>query len=247
MRIILLSGLLWLQACLASGEVRIWVQETNGLASVQYQCLAGEVVRSFALDVTIDHGVIRSVTNYFRGLSTAAAQGYGVFPGSFRDTITVNSGTNADWSASAYSPVAVTADSLGATLPGLNSSGVTLELAAIWDPTIAGATPPSSGTLCALELSQPANVTLAANLARGGIVGAPSDLIITPQFYGALVGPAISGTTFLNGVMTINFQGGELETAPAVDGPWAGTANTTGTYSETLGQNPAGFYRVRRH
>ena len=127
------------------GIVRVFVQGTNGVANINYECTAGEVVRAFALDVTVDQGQILGITNYFRGPSTAAAQGYGIFPALFRDNVTVSSGTNANWNASGYGPVAVAADNPGGTLPGLNSSGVTLELGALWDPTVPAAIPPARG------------------------------------------------------------------------------------------------------
>jgi hypothetical protein len=237
---------LWLLAVSAQGSVRVYVQATNGMASINYECTAGEVVRAFALDVTVDRGQILGVTNFFRGPSTPTTRGYGLFPASFRDTITVSSGTNANWNASAYSPVAVVADNPAGTLPGLNSSGVTLEFGGIWDPSVPAAMPPASGTLCSLQISQTANVNVSANLTRGGIIGA-SDITSTPLFAGALVGPAITRATLENGVMTVLFQGGELESAPDLNGPWTGTGNTTGRYTETPGPLPAKFYRVHYH
>jgi hypothetical protein len=237
----------WLFAVPAQGSVQVSVQATNGMAFINYQCTAGEVVRAFALDVTVDRGVILGVTNYFRGPSTATARGYGLFPASFRDNITVTSGTNANWSATAYSPVAVTADNPGGTLPGLNSSGVTLEFGAIWDPAVPAAIPPSSGTLCSLQISQTANVSVSANATRGGIIASSSDITITPSFVGALVGPAITHAAIENGLMTVLFQGGELESAPDLNGPWTGTGNTSGRFTETPGPLPAKFYRVYYH
>jgi hypothetical protein len=231
----------------ARGTVRVFVQGTNGLANINYECTAGEVVRAFALDVTVDQGQIHGITNFFRGPSTASAQGYGIYPASFRDNVTVYSGTNANWNVSGYSPAAVVADNPGGTLPGLNSTGITLEFGALWDPNVRAAIPPSRGTLCSLQISQTANVTVGANLSRGGIISAPPDIPITPQFAGALIGPAIISATPVNGVMTILFQGGELESAPAVTGPWTGTGNRSGTYTETLGTSPAKFYRVHNH
>jgi hypothetical protein len=247
MRKLLLLLNLFLLVPSAPAIVRVFVQPTNGLAYINYECTAGEVVRAFALDVTVDRGQILGITNYFRGPSTASAQGYGIFPASFRDHITVSSGSNANWSVSGYSPLAVAADAPGGTMPGLNSSGVTLELGALWDPAVPAAIPPSSGTLCALQISQTATVTVAANLSRSGIVAAPHDIVITPQFTGALVGPAIINTTLLNGAITILFQGGELESAPALGGPWTGTGNTSGSFAEPVGTSPAKFYRVHNH
>src|SRR5262245_59303947 len=132
----------WLSlVSLCRADVRVSVQETNGLVNLNYQCTAGETVRSFALDVTVDRGLIVGVTNFLRGPSTAAARGYGVFPASFRDNITVSSGSNANWSATSYSPVAVASDNPGGTLPGLNSSGVTLEFGALWDQAVPASIP----------------------------------------------------------------------------------------------------------
>lgn len=248
MRSVVIPSLIWLFLVpVIRAEVRVSVQDSNGLATVSYQCTAGEVMRGFALDVTVDQGQILSVTNYFRGPCTVAAQGYGIFPASFRDAITVSSGTNANWSASGYSPLAVVADNPSGTLPGLNSSGVTLEFAALWDPSIPAAMPPSSGVLCQLQLSQAANVSVTANSARGGLIAAPSDVAISSRFAGTLVGPAILKTTVTNGLLTVLFQDGELLTAPTVNGPWTGTGNTNGTYSEMTGQVSSKFYRVQKH
>jgi hypothetical protein len=233
--------------CPVRGAVVVFVQATNGLANINYTCTAGETVRSFALDVSVDRGQIIAVTNFFRGLSTAAGKGYGVFPASFRDNVTVSTGSNANWNATGYSPLAVAADDPAGTLPGLNSSGVTLEFGALWDPTVPAAVPPASGTLCALQLNQPANVSIVANASRGGIIASPPEVSISPQFIGALVGPAITSAQVVDGVMTVRFQGGELESAPAVSGPWTGTGNTSGTYTETNGTFPAKFFRVHYH
>lgn len=247
MKILSISTAFCLLAFGTRAEVRVFVQDTNGMASINYQCTAGELVRSFALDVTVDQGQILGVTNYFRGPGTAAAAGYGIFPASFRDNITVASGSNANWTVAGYSPLAVVADVPAGTLPGLNSSGVTLELGALWDPNVAAAVPPASGTLCTLLLSQTANVSVAPNASRGGILAAPSDVTITPQFAAALVGPAILSATLLNGFITVQFQGGELESASSLNGPWTGTGNTSGVFTQAVGTAAATFYRVHNH
>jgi len=244
--LLLLIGL-FLPALVARASVQVFVQTTNGLACIRYQCTGGEVVRSFALDVTVDRGQILGITNYFRGPCTATAQGYGIFPAAVRDQLTVSSGSNANWSVTGYSPLAVVADNPGATLAGLNSSGVTLEFCALWDSAVPAAFPPASGMLCALQLSQTAIVTVTTNAARGGIVAAPRDVPINAQFTGALVGPAITQATASHGVMTILFQGGELETAPRLTGAWTGTGNTNGVYAEAIGTNTTKFFRVHNH
>jgi hypothetical protein len=226
-------------------EVRVSVQDTNGIAWITYACTAGEVVRAFALDVSVDKGQIVGVFGFFRGLSQPGSTGYGVFPASFRDYIVVGSGTNIDWSRSDYTPLADVSDSPGNTLPGLNSPGVTLELGGLWDPTVPAAIPGPSGTLCALQLSQSANVSVAANVIRGGVVSAFPGTIIQPVFIGGPVGPQINSATLQNGVMTVLFSGGELQTAAAADGPWTDTGNLSGIYMDPVGTNQAKFYRVR--
>ena len=242
---LLILGLL-LPVLSAPAAVRVFVEDDNGAVNINYECTAGEVVRSFALDVSVDSGRILGITNFLRGPSTASARGYGIFPASFRDNVTVASGTNANWNAPGYSPLAVVADAPSDTLPGLNSSGVTLEFGAIWDPTDPAAAPAASGTLCTLQISKSANVTIAPNPDRGGVVASPADFIITPQFAGGLVGPAVTNTTIQNGLLTIRFQDGELETAPTPTGPWTGTGNFSGTYTETPGLTPK-YYRVHYH
>jgi len=231
----------------AKAMVHVFVTDSNGVPWIQYRCDAGETVRAFALDVTVDQGQIIGVSNFFTGLSTAAAQGYGIFPASFRDHVTVSSGSNATWNAVGYSPLAVPADAPGGTLPGLGSSGVTLEFGAIWDPTVAAAMPPTNGTLCSLQLNQTANVSITANAIRGGIIPSPPDEAITSAYAGVLVGPAINKISCTNGTVSLLFQDGELETATSLNGPWTGTGNRTGTFVEALGTATTKFYRVHNH
>ena len=40
----------------ARAEVRVFVQEENRAASIKYECTGGEVVRAFALNVSVDRG-----------------------------------------------------------------------------------------------------------------------------------------------------------------------------------------------
>jgi hypothetical protein len=232
----------------ARASVMVFVEDINGKAWLKYRCTGGEVVRAFALDVTLNHGVFLGVSDFFRGESTVGSHGYGVFPSSFRDHITISSGTNVDWNVSSYTPIAVVADRPAETLPGLNSSGVTLEMGALWNARIQGASPDPSGILCALQISEPAVVSISANPARGGVVSASPENIIVPIFIPASVDPtAIINTIMIaNGVVNISFRGGELESALKLNGPWAGTGNRSGAYSEALGLADTKFFRVRR-
>lgn len=232
----------------ASAEVRVFIQESNSLAWVKYECTAGEVVRAFALDVTVDNGHIVGISDFLRGPSTAANPGYGIFPASFRDHLTVGPETNVNWNVPEYTPLAAAADNPGGTQPGLNSAGVTLEFGGLWDPAEPAAIPGATGTLCALQISEAATVSVAANAARGGVVSTNPAVILTPIFTGAMVHPAVpvvTGISLEDGILSVSFAGGELETAPTVLGDWTGTGNTTGEHSEPIAGGTNKFYRVR--
>jgi len=228
----------------ARAEVRIQVEDVEGVAWLKYECTAGEVVRAFALNVSVDRGRIVGISDFHRGESTPGATGYGIFPASFRDHLSVTGGTNVDWDASAYTPLA--AVNPGDALPGLNSSGVTLEFGGLWDPNDPAAVPGPAGTLCALHLSEPARVSVEANASRGGVVSAEPGIVSVPVFVGALVGPAITGTACSNGELKITFKGGELQTAPSVNGPWTDTGNGSGQYTALVAGGGAKFFRVHQ-
>ena len=234
----------------AQAEVRVFVQDISGAAWIKYECTAGEVVRAFALNVSVNKGQIVGISDFFRGVSTAEARGYGIFPAAFRDHITPNQGPNIDWNVSHYTPVAVVADRPADTLPGLSSSGVTLEFGGLWDPIDPTTLPDSAGTLCALQISEPAHVSVTANLARGGVASAIPEVQLAPVFSGAFVAPpfpAIIGVTLVGGLLIVYFKDGELLTAPAPAGPWTGTGDTSGTYTNAVQGAVAQFYRVRRY
>ena len=242
-----LCGLILLVAS-AGASVRVYVEEVGGKAWIKYHCTAGEIVRAFALDVTVNAGQITHVSEFFRGENTSTTRGYGFFPTSFRNHITVTSGTNINWNITAYTPLAAPTDRPAGTQPGLNSSGVTLEFGALWNPDIPAAIPTASGVLCALQLSQPALVSIAENRDRGGVVSATTGNTIGTIFNAAYVDPSaiVTGIVLTNGVVKITFKGGELETASATIGPWTSTGNSSGNYSAPVEQETAKFFRVRR-
>src|SRR5262249_39102579 len=152
---------------------------------------------------------------------------------SFRDHATVNSSTNVTYDLAQYSPVAVAADNPAGTLPGLGSSGITLELGALWDPSQPAAFPAPSGTLCALHISRGANVSISPNTSRGGIIASPPDVVLSTAFIAGFVDAdaVITSAMATNGLIQLTFKGGELESAPTVSGPWTGTGNTNGVFS----------------
>ncbi len=173
-KIALILALLVL-ASTASAAVRVYVEDVNGLAAIKYECTDGETVRAFGLNVTVDEGTITAVSDYHVGMSEVGNLGYGIFPGSFSRTITVdaNDGEVKDenWLDEDYSPVAYLEDYPDDTLGGLGTDGVTLEFAGLWEVGNDNAKPASSGTLCMLTLSDTAVVSIAANVVRAGTTG----------------------------------------------------------------------------
>lgn len=239
---------LWLLAIPGLADVRVFVESNNGTAWIKYECTAGEVVRAFALDVSVDQGQILGISDYFVGESRADVQGYGIFPASFRDHITVDSGQVITWDVSGYTPLAAVADRPGDTLPGLHSSGVSLEFGGLWKASVPAAVPGPVGTLCALHLSESANVSVTANSSRGGLVPASPGGGFSPVFTGAFVdvNRSILEVTLDPGVITVRSEGGELQTAVTLDGEWIGTGDTSGEYSEAIPEGATKYYRVRR-
>ena len=150
----LASLLFLLVACSAPAVVNVFIQDSNSVAWVKYQCTAGEIVRAFALDVTVDKGRILGISDFLRGPSTAGNTGYGIFPASFRDHLTVGPSNSVNWNVAAYTPLAVPGDNPGGSQPGLGSSGVTLEFGGLWDVATPAAVPGATGTLCALAGDQ---------------------------------------------------------------------------------------------
>ncbi len=240
-----IGGLAVCTTAFSRADINVFVQDQNGVAWLRYACTAGEEVRGFALNVQVDRGNLVGVTNFFVGPSRVGATGYGLFPSSYRDNVVLLGGTSPDWTSPKYSPVADTADIPSDTLPGLGSNGVTLEFGALWDPTQPLAAPAQTGILCALLLSQPAQVTVSSNASRGGVTAVNSDVAPVVSFGGGAVGPLIIDSHWSGTTIHVSFHGGELQTAPTVKGPWTGTGNSSGTYAEdSLGQ-VAKFFRVQ--
>ena len=247
MRVLLFCGLG--MALAAQADVRVFVQESDGLALIKYECTGGEVVRAFALDAVVDRGVIVGVSQFYRGESRAGSRGYGIFPASFRAHLAAAASTRVNWASSDYNPLADPEDHPDDTLPGLGTYGVTLELGALWDSLVPEAIPEPSGTLCALHLSEAARVSVTANGSRGGVVAASAEGSLNPVFSGAHVTPSllISGVTVTGETLRIEYQGGELEHAASLEGPWLATDSESGVFVDSIRTSPARFYRVRRH
>lgn len=123
-----------------------------------------ELVRAFALDVSVDAGVITEVNDYAVGDDNG---GYGIFPANFSLFINVDpDGTvpENEWEDGDYTPVAPGTDP--GALGGIDTNGVTLELGALYETQAPGA----EGTLCSLTVSENCHVSLALNGMRGNVV-----------------------------------------------------------------------------
>ncbi len=226
-------------------DVNVFVQDQNGVAWLRYACTAGEQVRGFALNVQVDRGAIVGVTNFLVGPSRVGATGYGIFPSSYRDNVILVGGSTPDWTSPGYSPVAKVADIPSDTLPGIGFNGVTLEFGALWDPTLPSAAPAQTGVLCALLLSQSAQVTVSPNSSRGGVTTVNSDVAPFVSYGGSVVGPLIIDSHWSGTSIRISFHGGELQTSPTAMGPWTGTGNSSGSYAEDSLGKMAKFFRVK--
>jgi hypothetical protein len=147
------------------------VDMTGGVAAINYST-DGEKVRAFALDITVDAGVIKEIGGFKVGESTAADPGYGIFPANFANYITVDAATGevVTWDVAEYTPLADPCDP--GALGGLGTNGVTIEMGALYYPTDDSSpnAPPNSGTLCTLTVSETCNMEIALNEARGGVV-----------------------------------------------------------------------------
>jgi hypothetical protein len=168
-----------------------------------------------------------------------------MFLTSLRDHLLVAGGPPWDWNSPDYSPLASTADFPDDTLAGVGSTGVTLEFAALWDAGVSTAGPAPEGTLCTLEISEPAMVTVSANASRGGVLSATPGETVNSVFAPAWVVPVrVLDVSVVNESVTVRFSGGELQTASSLDGEWAGTGDTDGDYTEVVLNGSARFYRV---
>jgi hypothetical protein len=155
----------------ALAAVRIVTTPEGEAAAITYET-DGEKVRAFALDITVDKGAIEAISEFVRGESTAANPGYGIFPANFGRYITVDPDTGevATWDVNDYTPVADPCDP--GALGGLGTGGITIEMGALYYPTDDASpnAPPNSGLLFKLTLSEPANLSVALNEIRGGVV-----------------------------------------------------------------------------
>jgi len=133
----------------------------DGMAGIDYS--GAELVRAFALDITVDAGTIDAISDFAVGDDN---NGYGIFPASFSRNIVVDpvTGDVSDWAVAGYTPVADAGDP--GALGGLGTDGITIEMGSLYDTKA----PALSGRLCVITCSEPCKVTVTTNATRGNVV-----------------------------------------------------------------------------
>jgi hypothetical protein len=136
---------------------KIWIGYTSDEA---------ELIRAFALDITVEDGNIVAVEDYAVGDDNG---GYGIFPGSFAAApIQVDPGTGlvVTWDVADYSPVAPAGDP--DALGGIGTDGVTIEMGSLYDTLGPN---PTEGILCSVTVDENASkLCVTANAIRGNVV-----------------------------------------------------------------------------
>jgi hypothetical protein len=141
----------------------------EGVVAIDYDASGEtELVRAFALDITVDAGVIADISEFKVGVSVAGDPGFGIFPANFSRYINVDpqTGDVDDWTPAGYTPVADGNDP-GAQ-PGLGTAGITIEMGSLYDGD--SNKPGKQGHLCTLTVTENCTLSLALNATRGNIL-----------------------------------------------------------------------------
>jgi len=135
----------------------------GGVVAIDYSSDEAKLVRAFALDITVDNGTIDAIADFAVGDDN---NGYGIFLANFSRYITVDPDTGevSDWSAAGYTPVADGSDA--GALGGLGTSGITIEMASLYDTKAPG----NEGRLCTVTCSDSCKLSIALNATRGNVV-----------------------------------------------------------------------------
>ncbi len=150
----------------ALAGVTICTQTSGNEVTLTYDASAeAELVRAFALDITVQGATITGVKN--------PNPSYNIYPGSI--VIDENTGDIIDDGT----PVGDASQYEG-TLGGLNTTGITIEMGSLYAD---GETPPAkTGDIITLVLSGPGTVTVAENVIRGGVVMEDPDVSSNSSF-----------------------------------------------------------------
>jgi len=138
--------------------------EGDGVVAIGYDSTGeSELVRAFALDITVTDGTITDVTDFVVGDDNG---GYGIFPGNFSRFITVDGQTGevANWGAEGYTPVADVNDTGAAG--ALGSDAITIEMGSLYDTQA----PAKTGLLCKVVVAEGSRICVTPNAIRGGVV-----------------------------------------------------------------------------
>ncbi len=166
--IVMLVALLVTAPAMATVTITIVDNPDNCTADICYT-VTGEPnnVRAFALNISVDAGVIEDVNNFHVGVSTQSSPGYGIFPASFRNYIEVDGDGNVtNWDDENYSPLADPNDP--GTEGGLGTDRVTVELGSLYEGDANAPLP--AGTLCTVKVSESCNMSVTLNSIRGNVV-----------------------------------------------------------------------------
>jgi hypothetical protein len=162
-RILLIVTMLMLVTPALAGVTITATNEANSVVgNVRISYTADANVRAFAFDVNVDaNATITRIYDY----NVGDTNGYGVFPGTFRDFVNASS---PNWIDPCYTPVAPSGDP-GAQA-GLGTGAITVELGSLG--VALGSI--RSGTLFMLDVNTggnpTCNLTMLPNSVRGGIV-----------------------------------------------------------------------------
>jgi hypothetical protein len=167
----MLVALLFTAPAWAAVDITAAVDDANDCVAIISFNATGEpnLVRAFALDIQTDNDA------KIVGVTLLSAD-YVIHPG----TIVIDTaGTVTDYG----SPVAPESDLPSDTLPGLDSNGVTIEMASLYAPVGPGSpnAPAPSGDLIAVQVDNACTLSISANVSRAGSSGvvmeSPDELV----------------------------------------------------------------------
>lgn len=158
--LLLLSGPLW-------AAVSVTCLKNGNMVTVSYNgTTEPNLVRAYALDITVDSGAVIKENPTVCGLPKDWSE-YTIYPGS----IDINDDTGLIDSLGTI--VGDPCDAPLDTKAGYGTSGITIEAGSLYAPATGRASPnfpPDSGTLFKFWVCQDTNVTITTNATRGGIV-----------------------------------------------------------------------------
>jgi hypothetical protein len=209
--------------------------EGSGVVAVRYNCSAGEKVRSFALDLSVDGPMtIDNIRDFNVGESKKPGGGYGIFPGSFAAYIDA---ANPNWVNPNYKPVATPTEPNGRA--GLGTNAITVEMGSLYVDANA---PGSSGLLFRLDVTShgaaDANLLIVLNNTRVGVVLEDTNIVTSPILTGTKV--SFNSTIFC----AVGTCGGTGAINPAITNAGFTVGTVTSKYSDTvaagcvISQNP---------